>query len=123
MSDNVLTRDNLLLSRLTMVEERTVEERTLPVCAINCTSISSLTVADYVRESLSQNTRTAYLSDLEHFESWGGQIPATPEMIAAYLAAHASIHTVATLNRRLAPPELAAKLVERLPKDRPTVMM
>jgi site-specific recombinase XerD len=72
------------------------------VCAINCTSISSLTVADYVRESLSQNTRTAYLSDLEHFESWGGQIPATPEMIAAYLAAHAGVHTVATLNRRLA---------------------
>jgi integrase len=80
-----------------------VEERTLPsACAINCTSISSLTVADYVRESLSQNTRTAYLSDLGHFESWGGQIPATPEMIAAYLAAHAGIHAVATLNRRLA---------------------
>jgi integrase len=89
-----LTRDNLPLSRPTMVEER--------ACAINCTSISSLTVADYVRESLSQNTRTAYLSDLGHFESWGGQIPATPEMIAAYLAAHAGIHTVATLNRRLA---------------------
>jgi Phage integrase, N-terminal SAM-like domain len=63
---------------------------------------TSLTVADYVRESLSQNTRTAYLSDLEHFENWGGQIPATPEMIAAYLAAHAGIHTVATLTRRLA---------------------
>ncbi len=97
MSDNVLTRDNLLLSRPTMVEERM-----LPACAINCTSISSLTVADYVRESLSQNTRTAYLKDLEHFESWGGQIPATPEMIAAYLAAHADVLSVATLNRRVA---------------------
>jgi integrase len=98
MSDEFLTRHNFPLSRPTMVEERTLS----PVCAINCTSISSLTVADYVRESLAQNTRTAYLSDLEHFESWGGQIPATPETIAAYLAAHAGIHTVATLNRRLA---------------------
>jgi site-specific recombinase XerD len=98
MSDNVLTRDNLHLSRLKNSDGRSISE----VCEINCTSISSLTVADYVRESLSQSTRTAYLSDLEHFESWGGQIPATPEMIAAYLAAHAGSHTVATLNRRLA---------------------
>jgi integrase len=99
MSDKVLTRDNLPLSRVTIADQPT------PVAlvgAINCTSISSLTVAYYVRESLAQNTRTAYLSDLEHFESWGGQIPAAPEMIAAYLAAHADIHTVATLNRRLA---------------------
>jgi hypothetical protein len=60
-----------------MVDERTLRS----ACSINCTSISSLTVADYVRESLSQNTRTAYLSDLGHFESWGGQIPATPACI------------------------------------------
>jgi hypothetical protein len=98
MSDNVLTRDNLPLSRPTMVEERT-----LPfACAINCTSVSSLTVADYVRESLSQNTRTAYLSDLAHFQNWGGQVPAAPETIAEYLVAHADVLSVATLNRRLA---------------------
>jgi integrase len=98
MSDNGLTRDNLPLSRPTLVEERTLA----PGFAINCTRVLPLTVADYVRESLSPNTRIAYLSDLGHFESWGGQIPATPEMVASYLAAHAGIHTVATLNRRLA---------------------
>jgi integrase len=98
MSPNVLTRDNLHLSRPKKPDGKSISE----VCEINCTSISSLTVADYVRESLAQSTRTAYLSDLEHFERWGGQIPATPEMIAAYLAAHADVHTVATLNRRLA---------------------
>ncbi|OAF17406.1 site-specific integrase [Bradyrhizobium neotropicale] len=97
MSDD-LTRDNLHLSRPTMVDEGT----RFAAGEINFTSASSLTVADYVRESLAENTRTAYLSDLEHFERWGGQIPATPEMIAAYLAAHAAVHTVATLNRRLA---------------------
>jgi hypothetical protein len=98
MSDELLTRYNLHLSRPKNPDGKPVSE----VCEINCTSISSLTVADYIRESLSQNTRTAYPSDLEHFESWGGQIPAPPEMIAAYLAAHAGVHTVATLNRRLA---------------------
>jgi integrase len=98
MSVDLLTRDNLPLSRPTMVEESTLPS----VCAINCTSVSPLTVADYVRESLSQNTRTAYLSDLGHFENWGGQIPATPETIAEYLVAHADVLSVATLNRRLA---------------------
>jgi site-specific recombinase XerD len=55
-----------------------------------------------VRESLAGNTRRSYLSDLAHFESWGGRIPAAPETIAEYLAAHADVLSVATLNRRLA---------------------
>jgi integrase len=59
-------------------------------------------VADYVRESLAENTRVAYLSDLAHFVSWGGRIPAAPEIIAEYLVAHADTLSVATLNRRLA---------------------
>jgi site-specific recombinase XerD len=60
------------------------------------------TVADYIRESLAENTRIAYLSDLAHFESWGGQIPAPPQTIAEYLVEHADVLSVATLNRRLA---------------------
>jgi integrase len=96
MSDNVLTRDNLHLSRVTMALLSS------QVCEINCTSAEPSTVADYVRESLAENTRVAYLSDLAHFESWGGRIPATPETIAEYLAAHADTLSVATLNRRIA---------------------
>jgi integrase len=96
MSDKVLTRDNLLLSRVTMALQSSL------VCEINCTSDGPGTVADYVRESLAENTRVAYLSDLAHFESWGGRIPATPETIAEYLVAHADLLSVATLNRRLA---------------------
>jgi integrase len=95
MSDNVLTRDNLHLSGVTMAVQSS------QVCAINCTSEPS-TVADYIRESLAENTRVAYLSDLAHFETWGGQIPATPETIAEYLVAHANVLSVATLNRRIA---------------------
>ena len=59
-------------------------------------------VAGYVRDSLAENTRRAYLSDLRHFEAWGGSLPASPATIAAYLAAHADSLSVATLVRRLA---------------------
>jgi site-specific recombinase XerD len=96
MSDELLTRDNLLLSGVTMAVQSS------QVCAINCTSPEPSTVADYIRESLAKNTRVAYLSDLAHFEGWGGRIPATPETIAEYLVAHADTLSVATLNRRLA---------------------
>lgn len=92
-----LTRYNLHLSRPTRGEES--DEQSF---AINCTSTMLGTVADYVRESLAQNTRLAYLSDLAHFEAWGGRIPSNPETVAEYLVAHAYILSVATLNRRLA---------------------
>ena len=39
---------------------------------------------------------------MQHFQAWGGSLPATPEQIACYLACHAQKHTVATLTRRLA---------------------
>lgn len=59
-------------------------------------------VADHIRDSLAENTRRAYLSDLTHFESWGGGIPASAETVATYLAAHADRLSVATLVRRIA---------------------
>ncbi len=61
-----------------------------------------MSVAHYIHESLAKTTRTAYLSDLSHFESWGGRIPAEPETVAAYLATHGNVLSIATLNRRLA---------------------
>jgi integrase len=67
--------------------------------AINCTSHA---VATYVCDSLAQNTRRAYLSDLAEFERWGGSIPASTETIAEYLAARAHTLAVATLVRHLA---------------------
>src|SRR3982074_3625274 len=97
MSDELLTRDNLPLSRVTMAVQSAIEPS-----AINCTNSQPNTGADYIRESLAENTRVASLSDLAHFESWGGRIPAAPETIAEYLVAHADVHSVATLNRRLA---------------------
>jgi site-specific recombinase XerD len=93
----VLTLDNLLLSR-----PKNDAENPSDALSVSCTRAAPETVADYVRESLARNTRTAYLSDLSHFESWGGRIPVTPETIASYLVAHADALGVATLRRRLA---------------------
>lgn len=97
MSAETLTRDNLHLSRSIMADV------SAPLAfAINCTPTLPERVADYVRDSVAENTRRAYLSDLAHFESWGGHVPADAEVVAAYLAAHAETLSVATLARRVA---------------------
>ena len=78
---NDLTSDNPYLSRpkLGLVHGGANE----------CTDLPDA-VAGYVRASLADNTRRAYLSDLAHFESWGGSHSSvTPKLLRAYLAAHA----------------------------------
>jgi integrase len=74
----------------------------LGVSAINCTASLPNSVAAFIRDSLAENTRKAYLSDLREFEQWGGSIPASAEMVAAYLADRANTLAVATLIRHLA---------------------
>lgn len=59
-------------------------------------------IEGYLRLSVAENTSRAYKADLDHFCAWGGSIPCTPDMVAAYLAAHASALSIATLTRRLA---------------------
>lgn len=88
---NDLTSDNPYLSRPT-------------ITPFSVAPSSALTeqVAGYVADSLAPNTRRAYLSDLAHFEGWGGCIPSSDTMVASYLAAHADTLSVATLVRRLA---------------------
>jgi hypothetical protein len=81
MSGNPLTRDNLLLSRLTNGALNVPEGS-----AINCTTDLPDDVATYIRDSLAPNTRRAYLSDLGEFERWGGSIPASAETVAAPLS-------------------------------------
>ncbi len=88
-----LTSDNYYLSEPTSAPA--------PGSAVDCKNLPA-TVAGYVRASLADNTRRAYLGDLAHFEAWGGSLPAAPETVAAYLATHADSLSVATLIRRLA---------------------
>ncbi|MBI4996790.1 MAG: tyrosine-type recombinase/integrase [Rhodocyclales bacterium] len=59
------------------------------------------TVEDYLEAALSKATRKAYASDVQHFLSHGGSIPATPEQVMEYLAEAAQRLSVATIERRL----------------------
>jgi integrase len=93
---NDLTSDNPYLSR-----PKTDPFSPSPASAVDCTSCLAEQVAGYVADSLAANTRRAYLSDLAHFEGWGGRIPADDTLVASYLAAHAETLSVATLVRRL----------------------
>jgi integrase len=70
--------------------------------AASCTSLSVSSVEVYVQSGIAQATRRAYRADLDHFEAWGGTIPATDDMVAAYIADHAAVLKVSTLTRRLA---------------------
>lgn len=68
--------------------------------AINCTDGEA--VRDLIEHSVSDSTRVAYASDLKHFAEWGGLLPASPGMVAAYVAAYAGTLSVATITRRVA---------------------
>ena len=56
----------------------------------------------FIENSVSDNSRRAYLSDLREFESGGGSIPASADIVAGYIAQNAGRLSVATLVRRLA---------------------
>jgi integrase len=95
MSERLLPSDNLSLSQVTIFDFAHFSE-------ITFTAPVPSDVAGYVGASLSDNTHRAYRSDVVHFESWGGRIPASPTTVASYLAAHAETLSVATLVRRVA---------------------
>jgi hypothetical protein len=95
-----LTRDNIHLSRPILPAPQIASDD-------NCSRNSFAGCADpkileFIAAATSSNTRRAYQSDLRHFLTWGGCLPATPEEIAGYLADHAASLSTATLARRLA---------------------
>lgn len=91
-----------------MLEGETAEVRAISCTdvtapsAVNCTDLNAERVADFVANSIADNTRRAYRSDLVHFKAWGGSVPADPKAVASYLAAYAETLSVATLVRRVA---------------------
>jgi hypothetical protein len=88
-----ITRDNIPLSEPTPLAAATAA----PI-GIACTDP---TVLRFIEAATAPNTRRAYDSDLRHFLAWGGTLPASPDVVARYLAAHAMTHAVATLARHL----------------------
>lgn len=71
------------------------------------TALEQASITDWIARSRADNTVRAYRSDLVAFETWCNQsgrsaMPATPETVAAYVAAHAGQLRPATLQRRVA---------------------
>jgi integrase len=62
---------------------------------------ADLKTTNYMVAATSQNTRKAYRHDIQHFMTWGGLLPATPETIVNYLQHHAETLNPRTLTRRL----------------------
>jgi hypothetical protein len=99
MSEPV-TRDNIHLSRPIPPGPPTTSD-------VNCTEssvggCSDPKILDFIAAATASSTRRAYHSDLTHFLAWGGDLPATAEQVARYLADHAAVLSMATLARRLA---------------------
>jgi site-specific recombinase XerD len=67
----------------------------------NTTDLISSMDNEYIHAATSDNTRRAYCADIEHFESMGGQLLATAQMVANYLKECAAKHNPRTLSRRL----------------------
>ena len=56
---------------------------------------------NYAHAATSDNTRTAYRSDIRHFMRWGGVLPTTPDVVIRYLESHAKQLHPNTLKRRI----------------------
>lgn len=55
----------------------------------------------YTHAALAENTYRSYRADMQHFKAAGGSIPCTAVQLAEYLASHAAILAVATLQHRI----------------------
>ena len=125
-----LTSDNLPLSRATSSEGPDAQSRFAVNCkdagasdlptpnsfainckgddpstdrfAVNCKDGLPPSVAAYIRQSLAENTKRAYASDIRQFEAVAGPLPATDMAVATYIAEQASRMKVSSLVRRLA---------------------
>ena len=107
MSADLLTPDNTHSSRAAVASYQSVASQPAsssadPFDAVDRSNLSVSSVEAYVRAGVAPAIRRAYRADLDHFEAWGGTIPATEDMLAAYIADHATALKVSTLTRRLA---------------------
>jgi integrase len=81
-------------------EQKMFREQTFP---IKITEILPTQVVNppYWQMAISDNTRKAYQSDIRHFRSAGGLLPATIESVLHYLNQQATLVNPRTLKRRL----------------------
>jgi integrase len=89
---DAITSDNFHLSKVIQTRSEPLNAVANPFAPLSCADPKIL---EFIAAATAPNTRRAYQSDLRHFLTWGGSLP-------AYLADHASLLTMATLARRLA---------------------
>lgn len=58
-------------------------------------------VTAYVAAAVADNTRRAYRQDLADFQQWGGSVPCSPAVLAAYIADRATTLSPHTVTRRV----------------------
>jgi integrase len=92
----IITHDNFHLSKPIQSEAAARASVSNPLSA--CLDPK---VIEFIGAATSANTLRAYESDLAHFLSWGGLVPAGPQLVARYLATHAESLSMATLARRI----------------------
>jgi integrase len=109
--EHFLTRDNTHLQRpkidvpgdaLSAASTQSTAVEPAEEFAITCNCRLAASVQSYVEAGIAPATRRAYRTDLDHFQAWGGTVPANDTELAAYLADYAGTLKVATLTRRLA---------------------
>lgn len=88
--------DSYNLNKMKLISQPAASDRHVP------TSPLPADVQRLVTASLSEASKRAYRLDVAHYESTGRRLPATPEIVASYLAEGAETYAVATLQRRLA---------------------
>ncbi|MGB3389424.1 MAG: site-specific integrase [Pseudaminobacter sp.] len=88
--------DSYNLNKMKLISQPAASDRHAP------TSPLPAHVQRLVTASLSEASKRAYRLDVAHYEGTGRRLPATPEIVASYLAEGAETYAVATLQRRLA---------------------
>lgn len=97
MADIFGTFDNIHIS-----EPQTPFRTDASPIAINCNRPADARLQELISASLSENTKRAYMGDLTHFLGASGELPASPDVVALYLARFAGELGVSTLTRRVA---------------------
>ena len=103
-SNEDLTNDTVVLSVVKNQGKSGTEKfvnRVNLLQSIALTDGHTQTTLAYLNAALAQNTRRAYQQDLADFLGWGGCIPCTPELLAAFITDRAATLSPHTVSRRV----------------------
>lgn len=104
---------NTQLSLLNLAAENTVPQSRVQASGVQLIADQSVqsiaqamptmapSVTQYITAAIADNTRLAYQQDVRDFLKWGGVVPCSAEVLAAYIATRAETLSAHTLARRV----------------------